>query len=78
MADDVGIHVSTDTLGFNGFQDVTAVIQNDNDISGAATGILVEELGGADADVTITGNDDSIHDNDVGIDVVGGSVTISE
>jgi parallel beta-helix repeat protein len=78
MADDVGIHITTDTLGLNGFQDVTAIIQNDNDISGATTGILVEELGGADADVTITGNDDSIHGNDVGIDVVGGSVTVSD
>jgi hypothetical protein len=77
LADDIGIQISTDTLGLNGFQDVTAIIQNDNDISGAATGILVEELGGAVADVTITGNDDSIHGNAVGIDVVGGTVTIS-
>ena len=36
-ADDIGIHVTTDTLGNNGNQNVSAIITNDNDISGATT-----------------------------------------
>ena len=45
-----------------------------NTITGAATGILVS---GANASATISGNTGSIYGNAIGIDVEGGSATIS-
>ncbi len=52
----------------------SVVVQNDTEISGAATGILIS---GPNATATISGNDASIHGNAIGIDVDGGSATIT-
>jgi hypothetical protein len=75
-----GIRVTTDSL-VNGPQDVVAVITNNNDISGGASGILVEDTDGAGtgktATATISNNSSSIHDNFAGIDVSGGTATIT-
>jgi hypothetical protein len=79
-AETIGIEVSTDTFGFNGVQDVIAVI-TDNDVSDSnGAGILVKDTdgaGGATASATISGNVLSIHDNVTGIDVNGGTAVIT-
>src|SRR6185503_14470834 len=69
-ASGVGIHVRGDAGGGAS----AATVQNDTEISGAATGILVI---GPMASASITGNDNSIHGNTIGIDVNAGSATIS-
>jgi VCBS repeat-containing protein len=68
----VGVKVEDDPLGaFN----IHATITNDTDITGATTaGILVT---GADASADITNNDNSIHGNAIGIQVVGGSANVT-
>ncbi len=68
----VGVMVEDDSLGaFN----IHATITNDTQISGATTaGILVT---GPQASADIINNNGSIHGNVIGIDVNGGSATIS-
>ena len=75
-AGSVGAYITTNTFGFGDFN-VSATLSGNNDISGAETGIVVEETGTATATVTITGNNESIHGNTVGIDVTGGTATIT-
>jgi hypothetical protein len=66
-----GVAVQDDPLGAFA---VSAEISGDTNITGAVTGILVS---GADASANIHDNDNSIHGNTIGIDVNGGSATIT-
>jgi nitrous oxidase accessory protein NosD len=65
-----GIHIQDDPSATG---DVHLTIENDVDVSGSPTGILV---GGIDASATIQNNDGSIHTNTVGIDVDAGTASI--
>ncbi len=65
-----GIDVEALTVPFT----ATAYVQSNAAISGGTTGILVS---GAKASATIIGNDGSIYGNTVGIDVNGGTATIT-
>ena len=59
---------------------VNATIDGDNNISGGNTGVRVFDSNGttaADAVANITGNNASIHGNAIGIDVAGGTATIT-
>ncbi|MBA3483206.1 MAG: hypothetical protein H0T51_15465, partial [Pirellulales bacterium] len=67
----VGVHLEDDALG--AFT-VHATVTNDTDITSSGTAILVS---GADASVDVTNNDNSISGNAVGIDVNGGSATVT-
>jgi uncharacterized delta-60 repeat protein len=76
-ANSIGVEIST-TIPFGfGSANVNATVQNDNTIANAATGIAVHQDVGFVVTANITGNDDSIHGNVIGIDVDAGSATIS-
>ncbi|MCC7086779.1 MAG: right-handed parallel beta-helix repeat-containing protein [Pirellulales bacterium] len=71
----IGVYVLDSASNTNGSA-VSATIDNDTEITTtdiAGVGIKIE---GADASATITGNDNSIHDNQVGIDVDGGKALV--
>ena len=55
----------------------TVTINGDNEVTGSDTGIYVQEVTGGTALVAINGNNSSIHGNVIGIDVDGGSATIT-
>jgi parallel beta-helix repeat protein len=75
-----GVAISNVTTGVfvedsaSGAFNVAATINGNTEITSTSTGVLVS---GADASATITSNNASIHGNLIGIDVSGGSATIS-
>jgi hypothetical protein len=75
-AGSVGVDISTTTPGFGSFN-VAASLINGNTVSNASTGVSIHQDPGFVASVTITGNTGSIYGNAIGIDVNGGSATIS-
>ena len=75
-AGDIGIQVDTDSL-VAGPKNVSAIITNDNSITGANVGIQITEDTGFTATVQITDNDNSITGNVVGIEINGGTVGVT-
>ena len=75
----IGLHISNENP-FGPAWNTTAVVNANNSISNASTGILVTDIdarAGATTTVTITGNASTINSNTIGIDIDAATVSIT-